>query len=167
MHAISVPLCYHRRKTLKVGLVTKISGRERHQHKNQTIFCIVGKFCSYDSRDIIFLNIVVTNFYLQFNQFYNFFLFLKGISLTKKEDGQRSLDENVITPIDENSLPEDTQERNKKLDVLLWDRIRQFVETRSLQLKVNKLFFNDNSELDIAGDGKYKKKGVKRPPPPK
>lgn len=65
----------------------------------------------------------------------------------------------MITPIDENTLPEDTQERNKKLDFLLWDRIKQFVETRSLQLKVNKLFFNKNSELDNTEDGKYEKLG--------
>lgn len=56
--------------------------------------------------------------------------------------------------IDENGLPEDSQERDKKLDFLLWDRIKQFVETRSLQLKVNKLFFGDDTELENGEDGK-------------
>lgn len=56
--------------------------------------------------------------------------------------------------IDENGLPDDSQERDKKLDFLLWDRIKQFVETRSLQLKVNKLFFGDDTELESGEDGK-------------
>lgn len=79
--------------------------------------------------------------------------------MAKREDGQRSLDEeSVVTPIDENALPEDSQEqRNKQIDNLLWNRIRQFVETRSLQLRVNKLLFNENStELDNVEDGKQK-----------
>ena len=76
------------------------------------------------------------------------------MSLTKKEDSQRSLDESPVPTIDENGLPEDSQERDKKLDFLLWDRIKQFVETRSLQLKVNKLFFGDNTDLEVGEDGK-------------
>lgn len=75
--------------------------------------------------------------------------------MTKKEDGQRSLDDTVIAPIDENTLPNDSEERNKKLDFLLWDRIKQFVETRSLQLKANKFFVDDNSEVESTEDGGY------------
>lgn len=78
-----------------------------------------------------------------------------GISLAKKDDGQRSLDDTAVTPIDENDFPSDSEEKNNKLNSLLWDRIKQFFETRSLQLKMNKLFTDDNSETDNIGDGKY------------
>lgn len=81
---------------------------------------------------------------------------VEGISLTKKEDG-RSLDDGVSAPIDESNLPSDSEERNRKLDFLLWDRIKQFIETRSLQLKVNKLFFNDDTEMENVQDGRGKK----------
>lgn len=72
--------------------------------------------------------------------------------MAKREDSQRSLNEQWTTinnAIDEETaLPEDSKERNEKLDELLWKRVKQFVESRSLQLKVNKLLFGDGDADD-------------------
>ncbi|KAG8328295.1 hypothetical protein J6590_000955 [Homalodisca vitripennis] len=84
-----------------------------------------------------------------------------GVSLVSRPDTQRSLND---IPVDENSLPQEVDLRDKRIDSLLWEKIGTFFQTHSVQLQVPKLveeskalLENEIDDEEQEGRGKKKK----------
>lgn len=58
---------------------------------------------------------------------------------------QRSM---VDSPVDENSLPQEPEQREQRIDSLLWNRMSSFFQTHSLQLQVPKLVEESKALLE-------------------
>lgn len=94
------------------------------------------------------------------------FFFRSGISLTKKEEkSPRAIDDGTLSSMsnvtEETNLPVDLTERNKRLDQMLWDRLYKFVESRSLQFRINRLFSSDNNNNDLSMEQEDSRDGIK------
>lgn len=67
------------------------------------------------------------------------------MTFVSKGDGQRSLND---VPVDENSLPQDPELRDRRIDALLWEKLGNFLQTHSVQLQVPKLVEESKALLD-------------------
>lgn len=68
-----------------------------------------------------------------------------GVSLVGEPEVQRSLND---SPVDENSLPLEPEQRDQRIDTLLWSKLGTFFQTHSVQLQVPKLVEESKALLE-------------------